>query len=134
MAGRASKVERLDSFFFWAACNGLRSRQQYISFPPPLSPSLSSSLPSVSRSSSSLSQERLPVIEPFSPPDLTPERPNRTPSIGSQQRYCTPTVSCAAPHTASQRLCSTHSLIHSLALAYTLLLTVSLQLSHSVSH
>ncbi|XP_018617563.1 serine/threonine-protein kinase N1 isoform X3 [Scleropages formosus] len=29
--------------------------------------------------------DRLPVIEPFSPPDLTPERPHRTPSQSSQQ-------------------------------------------------
>lgn len=27
-------------------------------------------------------QERMPVIEPFSPPDLTPECPVRTPSVG----------------------------------------------------
>ncbi|KAK1885823.1 Serine/threonine-protein kinase N2 [Dissostichus eleginoides] len=30
--------------------------------------------------------DRLPVIEPFSPPDLTPECPVRTPSVGSKQR------------------------------------------------
>lgn len=30
--------------------------------------------------------DRLPVIEPFSPPDLTPECPVRTPSVSSKQR------------------------------------------------
>ncbi|XP_034401076.1 serine/threonine-protein kinase N1 isoform X1 [Cyclopterus lumpus] len=30
--------------------------------------------------------DRLPIIEPFSPPDLTPECPVRTPSVGSKQR------------------------------------------------
>ncbi|TNM85515.1 hypothetical protein fugu_007786 [Takifugu bimaculatus] len=30
--------------------------------------------------------ERMPVIEPFSPPDLTPECPVRTPSVGSKQK------------------------------------------------
>lgn len=29
-----------------------------------------------------LCQDRLPVIEPFSPPDLTPECPVRTPPVG----------------------------------------------------
>ncbi|KAF3852303.1 hypothetical protein F7725_005658 [Dissostichus mawsoni] len=33
-----------------------------------------------------MGEDRLPVIEPFSPPDLTPECPVRTPSVGSKQR------------------------------------------------
>ena len=37
---------------------------------------------SVSLSSHVPCQDRLPVIEPFSPPDLTPECPVRTPSVG----------------------------------------------------
>uniref|UniRef100_H3C9L4 protein kinase C n=1 Tax=Tetraodon nigroviridis TaxID=99883 RepID=H3C9L4_TETNG len=41
----------------------------------------------VSLSSHIPRQERMPVIEPFSPPDLTPECPVRTPSLGrSKQR------------------------------------------------
>lgn len=34
-------------------------------------------------------QERMPVIEPFSPPDLTPECPVRTPSVGRYTRAFT---------------------------------------------
>ncbi|XP_055768041.1 serine/threonine-protein kinase N2-like isoform X2 [Salvelinus fontinalis] len=47
-------------------------------FPPSLYPLL---LPLLS-----FSQERLPVIEPFSPPDLTPDRPAQTPPLSSKHK------------------------------------------------
>ncbi|XP_061083769.1 serine/threonine-protein kinase N1 isoform X2 [Conger conger] len=40
--------------------------------------------PEVRRDTDTNTPERPPVIEPFSPPDLAPERPNRTPSVSSQ--------------------------------------------------
>ncbi|KAJ8378532.1 hypothetical protein AAFF_G00239150 [Aldrovandia affinis] len=40
--------------------------------------------PEIRRDTDTHTPERLPVIEPFSPPDLTPDRPNRTPSLNSQ--------------------------------------------------
>uniref|UniRef100_A0AAZ3Q974 protein kinase C n=1 Tax=Oncorhynchus tshawytscha TaxID=74940 RepID=A0AAZ3Q974_ONCTS len=55
-------------------------RRSVLFLPPSLCPLL---LPLLS-----FSQERLPVIEPFSPPDLTPDRPAQTPPLSR----CAPTL------------------------------------------
>lgn len=85
--------------------NGARSLRQFVYrcliplfLAPPVSPFASFSVSLSTHDLPPVHQDRLPVIEPFSPPDLTPECPVRTPSVGRYKHALKYAVSSCICH------------------------------------